>query len=167
MQTHAFTLLHSRLRLLNFSYCLHTTWMHQWCDNNNPNWWFLCNKHGLCCKSMCAWYVVFKERWPGVSSNWHRCQAQVKDYPSVSLQKYKNHNEAVWYCNSTINLENYLPCVHSCTQPPISTTKVCSSQIVGIVLIFLFLVSYARWWACVAHATIMFRHGVLVFVELG
>ena len=42
-----------------------------------------------------AWYVVFRDRRPGVYSDWASCQAQVSGFRHSSYQKYGTMEEAV------------------------------------------------------------------------
>jgi ribonuclease HI len=61
---------------------------------------------------MCAWYVVFKRKQPGVYTSWAKCSEHVLGYRGAMHKKYNSYEEAMTIFNSTIN--------------SISTSKLCS-----------------------------------------
>ena len=77
-----------------------------------PHWtnWWLAPKPILTealllvnCRTMCAWYVVFKGEQPGVYTSWAECSKYVLGYCGAMHKKYNSYEKAMAAFNSTIN----------------------------------------------------------------
>jgi len=55
------------------------------------------------CRTICAYYVVFKGEQPGVYISWAECSKHVLGYGGAVLKKYNSYEETMTAFNSAIN----------------------------------------------------------------
>ena len=76
------------------------------------------------CRTMCAWYVIFKGEQPGIYTSWAECSKHVLGYHGAMHKKYSSYEEGMAAFNSTINSIS--------TSNPASTPTVISCKTVVI-----------------------------------
>ena len=93
---------------------------------------------------MCAWYVVFKGRNPGVYTSWTKCSEEVLGYKGAVHRKYSSYEQAIADFNSTINsIPPSKPSTSAATTETAATSTSMSYKTVCI--IFLCAVVCVTW----------------------